>query len=327
MRISLSADSLASVRFVISPLAHMRVALHPRHPRFLRNGYPNSQDVQAVLCRRSLPLLRALRRSGGSHDFPLADFGLDEFRPDIDRELNRVTDASSTTAAGFMAHAHRLANSAHQVAPDADAPSLQRILLSGEREFAHQLADELSDFWKHCLARHWPSVASRAEEDVEKRGRIAARNGLTMMLDALHPAISCRKHTIDLKTREGVACVNGKVGLYPTALTRDCLVDLNARDAAGGLSITYPATSGDETDEQTPGALSDVLGPSRLILLRSLREPRTTTQLAVRHHMSPSTVSYHLSRLHKAGWLIRTRSGNSVYYRCSEEAERFALSS
>lgn len=327
MRISLSADSLASVRFVISPLAHVRVALHPRHPRFLPNGYPDSQDVLAVLRRRNLPLLRTLRRTRGSHRFPLADFGLEEFRPDIETELDRVTDTSSATAAGFIAHARRLATGAHEATPEADGPSLDRILRSGEREFANRLAGELGDFWHHCLRRHWSSIAARAEDDVDERGRTAARNGLTTMLDELHPVISFRKHTIDLKSRDGVACVNGKVALYPTALTRGCLVDLNARDATGGLSITYPATSGGEPDEHAHGALSDVLGPSRLVLLRSLMEPRTTTQLAARHHMSPSTVSYHLSRLHKAGWLTRTRSGGSVYYRCSKEAEPFALSS
>jgi DNA-binding transcriptional ArsR family regulator len=67
--------------------------------------------------------------------------------------------------------------------------------------------------------------------------------------------------------------------------------------------------------------LGEVIGQARLMLLRDLGRPRTTSELAERHRMSASTVSYHLLRLHRVGLLGRSREGSRVYYRRTPEAE------
>ncbi|WP_405805364.1 winged helix-turn-helix domain-containing protein [Streptomyces sp. NBC_01187] len=56
------------------------------------------------------------------------------------------------------------------------------------------------------------------------------------------------------------------------------------------------------------------IGPTRRALPADLDVPRTTTQLAALHQLSPSTISYHLTQLHRAGLLTRARTRNSVYY-------------
>ncbi|MFG2827909.1 helix-turn-helix domain-containing protein [Streptomyces sp. NPDC048434] len=58
------------------------------------------------------------------------------------------------------------------------------------------------------------------------------------------------------------------------------------------------------------------------MLLRSLDRPCTTTRLAAVHHLSPSTVSYHLTRLHRAGLLTRLGDGSNVRYQRTGEADR-----
>ncbi|MGP4002682.1 ArsR/SmtB family transcription factor [Streptomyces sp. 8N706] len=77
-----------------------------------------------------------------------------------------------------------------------------------------------------------------------------------------------------------------------------------------------------------PGAwhsLGKVIGHSRCALLADLGIPRTTTQLAAQHHLSQSTVSYHLAQLHRAGQVTRTRAGNRVYYERRAESEALVL--
>ncbi|MET8243199.1 helix-turn-helix domain-containing protein [Streptomyces sp. NPDC005202] len=65
-----------------------------------------------------------------------------------------------------------------------------------------------------------------------------------------------------------------------------------------------------------------MIGQARLVLLTDLGSPRTTTELAERQHMSASTVSYHLLRLHRVGLLNRMREGSRVYYQRTSEADR-----
>ncbi|MFE1785495.1 ArsR/SmtB family transcription factor [Streptomyces sp. NPDC059506] len=83
------------------------------------------------------------------------------------------------------------------------------------------------------------------------------------------------------------------------------------------LSPTTPA--------KDAGPLGNVLGHTRTALPAGLAQPRTTTELAALRHLSPSTVSYHLALLHRAGLATRTRSGSSVYHRRSPEAGRLGL--
>jgi DNA-binding transcriptional ArsR family regulator len=64
--------------------------------------------------------------------------------------------------------------------------------------------------------------------------------------------------------------------------------------------------------------------PTRDVLLAGLDVPRTTTQLAASHHLSPSTVSYHLALLHRAGLITRVRERNSVYYQRIESPDGLA---
>lgn len=52
-------------------------------------------------------------------------------------------------------------------------------------------------------------------------------------------------------------------------------------------------------------AVAPVLGATPLALLQSLARRRTTTDLAALHHLTPGSVSYHLSRLLAADLIRR----------------------
>lgn len=83
-----------------------------------------------------------------------------------------------------------------------------------------------------------------------------------------------------------------------------------------GRRAIYPTRSPhgpDRTASGTDPLLGSVLGHSRSTLLAGLDLPRTTSQLANRHHLSPSTISYHLSHPLRAGLVTRAREGSRVY--------------
>ncbi|MFE4538705.1 ArsR/SmtB family transcription factor [Streptomyces scopuliridis] len=70
--------------------------------------------------------------------------------------------------------------------------------------------------------------------------------------------------------------------------------------------------------------MARLLGPTRAGLLVALAQPASTTELATRHFLRISTVSYHLGILHRAGLVARARSGRSVLYRRTPEGSRLA---
>ncbi|WP_202034911.1 ArsR/SmtB family transcription factor [Streptomyces albus subsp. chlorinus] len=80
--------------------------------------------------------------------------------------------------------------------------------------------------------------------------------------------------------------------------------------------LVHPTGTGTAAalSEDADRSLEGVIGPTRHALLAGLDVPRTTTELAALHHLSPPTVSYHLSLLHRAGLLTRTRARHRVYY-------------
>ncbi|MFJ8691751.1 ArsR/SmtB family transcription factor [Streptomyces roseolilacinus] len=82
--------------------------------------------------------------------------------------------------------------------------------------------------------------------------------------------------------------------------------------------LAYPAGRGLPPVPDGDGApdepLAGVLGRTRLALLRSLDEARTTTGLARRIGVSDATVSAHTSALRAAGLLTTTRTGRSVHH-------------
>jgi DNA-binding transcriptional ArsR family regulator len=67
-------------------------------------------------------------------------------------------------------------------------------------------------------------------------------------------------------------------------------------------------------DDPDPGALDALLGRRRAAILRALRAPATTQDLAARLRASPAGVSEHLGVLRRAGLVRPQRDGRRVLY-------------
>jgi DNA-binding transcriptional ArsR family regulator len=268
-------------------------------------------QVHESLKRRKLRMLSLLRGEFTAHGLGLPLSTSDDVRPDIDTELHQITSAPAAFTGRLVGRLR-----------ENGTADLRRLSELNEAEFARLFAMELEQLWQDCLAPRWSAMASQAEADVEHRARAAARAGLGTVLDNLHPAIAYHDETIRLSgSRE--ADVEGveRITLYPTALTWMYLADIEP----GGAGVSYPARALGGADQHDDQALADVLGHTRLALLTSLRKPHTTSELAELHHLSRSTVSYHLARLNRAGLVTRVRSGNSVYYECGADIGRLGL--
>lgn len=82
--------------------------------------------------------------------------------------------------------------------------------------------------------------------------------------------------------------------------------------------VIYPArgvgTLWQDPAAGAPTALVRLVGRARAAILADLEGPASTTALAHRHGMAPSSVSAHLSVLRDAGLLTSRRHGYQVLY-------------
>jgi DNA-binding transcriptional ArsR family regulator len=73
--------------------------------------------------------------------------------------------------------------------------------------------------------------------------------------------------------------------------------------------------SGVEDPEAPPAALVTLLGTQRALILQRLGHPLTAGELAEALAAGPSTASYHLSALERAGLVDRERRGRHILVR------------
>ncbi|WP_432141215.1 ArsR/SmtB family transcription factor [Streptomyces sp. bgisy084] len=325
--IPLSADALAATRFAVSPLMHVGAVLHPCRSNAVPHGSLPSREVTDALGEKRLHLLAAVRRV--VHTFAPVFYAPVFLTPpppagrpaDPHEDLHRVATAPSHLVARQIS---RLLGAEPQRTPAASGAlrTVRDAVDRGERDFADRLACEMDAFWDGHLARQWSAVAAHAEEDITLRTRLLADYGMGGALESLHEAFCYGDGSLRLLDRLSAEVPGGThLVLFPSPLAHNWLLSVDPRGERPVYLIypTHPRAASARPGREAEQALSEVIGPTRSALLADLDVPRTTTQLAALHRLSPSTVSYHLARLHRAGLVTRARMRNSVYYQRSQE--------
>ncbi|GHG73287.1 ArsR/SmtB family transcription factor [Streptomyces griseocarneus] len=330
--IALTADSLARSRFAVSPLMQAAAVLHPLHPGPSDHGRAVRHAVRAALADGRLPLLGALHSdiSDYAPDFltPALTAGS---APDLDAELHQIARTPAQVVARQMTRLvsgpppHHSPASEPKAARGRGNAAVRPFLDSlGEDGLAQRAACEMEVLWKTAIAPAWPALRPRVAEDIEHRAQVVVRQGLAAALNSLHPAITFAAGTLSMPGSPHVtAAPDGPVVLLPSPLATTWLLSSDPWNERGPYLI-YPAARGAVPQlpaEPAAHPLADVVGHTRYALLAGLTSPRTTGELARRHHLSPSTVSYHLAHLHRAGLVTRARSGKQVYYQQAAGAE------
>jgi hypothetical protein len=303
-------DDPARTRFAMSPLLEtmsaVRVLLeHERH----RYHLPWLDAVRPDLDHIDLqPLLALSPRSGWTPDF-----------------LNPIPAGPGTDVSGQLAlvRATPLEQVAREVARSLTeragepVPSSAWRLLDDPAATLSLLAGLLEQCWRLLVAPHWPRLRDLLDADVAYRTRVLADYGLQRVLSELHPKVRWTGRAVVVSTRSRERRSLGGAGLVlmPSAFIWP---NLAAITESAQPALIYPARGIAELWQpaRTPhsAALARLLGGTRAALFESLAEPASTSTLARRHSLAPSTVSEHLAALHGARLVVRHRSRHAIMY-------------
>ncbi|MEV0116371.1 DUF5937 family protein [Streptomyces sp. NPDC050844] len=304
-------DDLLRCRFAISPLWETQEAVrtlkrpdrHGYHPQWLRR----IREAGARLDLAAVWLL--MPRRGHCPDFlgpppigPAATF---------DEEIAAVRATDPEAALDDMARAL-------DCTPGAAASPLGRALVGDPARAVRELADAMEAAWHALIEPDWPRLRTLLEADVAFHSRRLAEVGLGGLLSELDPRLSWNAGTLAVDWNgEHVRDLRGEgLVLMPSVFTWPDVV--GGHDPPWQPTIAYPARGlaglWAGPGERTPEALVRLLGRGRATVLAALGDPATTSALAHRLGLAPSSVSAHLGTLRDAGLLVSRRYGHQVLY-------------
>ena len=301
MLIEVSPADLAGCRYAISPLIGY-------DPAGVLGPWKDRMRPRLAALRASDPAVGAwislFRRDDNADFLHPPPSGLASFHD----ELDRVRATPLRTARAELAR-----NLAGHRRPPGYA---QRILDSPD--VVDRLADAIAATWAALVEPEWPRLRAVLERDIVQRaGRLAAYGWATALAD-LHPrvswtaagAIAIRHRDTGHYRLDGRGIVFGPSVFADLVLTTDPGLPFALVYRARGVAdILGPAPLPPAGD-----ALGPLLGPARAAVLRALVAPATTSQLVAQLGTSLGSVGGHLTVLHNAKLISRTRTGRSVQY-------------
>ncbi|WP_336050243.1 ArsR/SmtB family transcription factor [Streptomyces sp. CA2R101] len=305
------ADDLLRIRFAVSPLCETHEAVRTlRHAD--RHGYhtPWLRRMREKLAGLDLtPLWRFMPSSGYTPDFlgrppdtPMTGF---------DEELARLRATDPALARAEMA-------ASLACTPGAARSERGRAALADPAGAVQELAEVTERAWRTLIAADWPRLRALLEAEIAYRSRQLAGGGLQRLFADLHPRVSWSGDTLTVRTRTEVARMQDLAGrgvlLLPSVFVWPDVV--SGFKPPWQPTVIYPARGigGLWTEPETGPALARLLGANRAAVLAALDAPATTTALAHRLGLAPSSVSGHLSVLRDAGLLASRRHGHQVLY-------------
>lgn len=193
---------------------------------------------------------------------------------------------------------------------------IQRAAESGQMQ--RRLASGLVRFWRETLAEMWPTLQSVIDQDIANRGMKLVARGLGYVLNTAHPGVAWAGDAISLdKGWTGEIDITGRdLVLALGVLTWPDLLVQGPDEAV----LYLPAQRIGTGIPRSENDLGGVIGDARALLLAELEEARSTTDLARRLGYTPGTISYHLSAMHRAGLVTKSRDGRYVLYKRTPQA-------
>ena len=319
--ITLSEDDLARTRLAYSPtweaVASSMLILFPE--KSCRSGsYRRWLDgATSAVSGLDLEPLAVLVRGDAGY---LPDFLLtppDEPSPTFEAELERLRG----TAPQRVAAEARLAYT--DETPDALVPYLERP----DRALA-ALADLLAEYWRRALAPSWPQMRALLEGEMITCARRLAQGGPDALLTELSPTISWEAPVLSIEKKHCDDVDAGGRGLLLVPVVFGNSASFVSIDGPWRPTVSYaPRGLGLLWLQESDGAEGDVplellLGRGRASVLSALVEPASTSELALRLGVSPSTVSEHLGVLSRSGVVNRRRAGRLVLYVLTPRGEQ-----
>lgn len=187
-----------------------------------------------------------------------------------------------------------------------------RVAGQQPRRWLDSLADASLDAWA-VIEPRWRAAGPLFDREVRRVGTAVVRNGTAALLNNLHPRITYADGMLSVAFPHDHSFTLGRrrlVLLPMIAQRHELVVSFERPDVC---YIAYPVTgAGPGVQAAADSALALILGPLRAATLLVLRQPLTVGELAVAVQCAPSTATYHLDQLAKAGMITRERRGTSV---------------
>ncbi|MEU1303981.1 ArsR/SmtB family transcription factor [Streptomyces shenzhenensis] len=193
-----------------------------------------------------------------------------------------------------------------------------RAWLADPERMVRDLADLLEEAWRALVAPDWPRLRTLLEADIAFHSRRFAQVGLGGLLPELSDRCGWQGGTLTVVSpgRHERRLGGRGLVLMPSVFVWPDVV--SSFDPPWQPALVYPARGigglWSEPAGSAPDRLVRLLGRGRAAVLGALDEPASTTALARRLGLAPSSVSAHLTVLRDAGLLTARRYGHEVLY-------------
>ncbi|MGV9607143.1 DUF5937 family protein [Streptomyces sp. NPDC003631] len=307
----LGADDLLHCRFALSPLweTHQAVRTLDRPAKSLPYHLPwLRRSAEAARALDLLPLWLLMPEPGYTPDFVCPPpLGLDTTFED---EISAVRVTDPEVARYEIRRALTDGGALHT--------STGQKLLADPARVVQDLAALLEQAWQALVAPHWPRLRTLLEADIAFHARRLAEGGLASLFADLHPEVSWSDGTLTVRRhRTHVRTLHGEgLLLMPSVFAWPEVI--SGFDPPWQPTLVYPARGIGGLwavgGPQPSAALRRLLGAGRASVLAALAEPASTSALAARLGLTPSSVSAHLHALRDARLLTSRREKHKVLY-------------
>ncbi|MFF4629358.1 ArsR/SmtB family transcription factor [Streptomyces griseorubiginosus] len=314
LTLRLGNDDLRRSRFAVSPLCQTHEALRMLR-RSARHGYHRDwlRRVAPAVAGLDLSSLWLFIPPAGGYTPDFLGPPPEEPCPRFEDELARVRATDPCLAREEMARSLACT-------PGLAESPRGRAALDDPAGTVRRLADLTEQAWQALVAPDWARHRAVLEADIAHRSRQVADAGLDALFADLHPDVDWAEGSLTLPVRgdmRDAQLADGRgVLLMPSVFVWPDVVSGFARPWQP--TVIYPARGMRALDSaeppRPPEALARLLGRQRAAVLAGLNDPASTTALALRHGLAPSTVSAHLAVLREAGLLASRRQGLHVLY-------------
>jgi hypothetical protein len=200
-------------------------------------------------------------------------------------------------------------------------PAWLRDLANGDTGALEVVVRALRDLHDAVVAPRWDSVLAAFHGDVARRMPVLAAGGHQALFGSLHSEVQWRNDGLELRYSDREYELNGRgLVLVPSATWTGRPVYLTGDGSRMPSALAYAAQPNGQASPDggvlagvgAADSLASLLGPTRAAVLRALREPRGTADLASTVQISPASASEHAKVLREAYLVETRRAGQSV---------------
>ena len=270
---------------------------------------------------RAAPWLREARRAFPATARPLLDLIgphgpwpdlFDRLTPDLREGIEEVRSAPRARLRAGLAACEERAG---------QRPALWvRNLADGDREQLELVLRAFRDLHDTVVAPRRDTAAAISRADLAGRIPVLIAGGQEALLGTLHPRLRWRDEGLERTGIDFETNLDGRgLLLRPSAFwTGEPIFSFDPEGHRPHVLIYAaqpngrPASDNGAADPAAHDSLAALLGPTRAAVLRALREPRGTAELAAAVRISPASASEHAKILRDASLIETRREGRGV---------------